>query len=375
MLAALVLLLPQADAPGPVPPRTRPVERVEAFYWEADAPSALGALEKEIQSLYRRLRPSLVQVRVPFLLTREDGRKVKEIVSVSGVLVGSEGILVAPGPIHPKTQGVQVFDRDGRAYPADLLQQDESIGLCLLKAEGIQFDPPPLGCASAMEIGSITISLGNGLDLDGTLDIGWLAGRGRQVAEIGGLLQITNDVNLGDGGGILADRRGQVVGILFTSLEEAARRHQQHGLGDEAPGLARSRGVSFAVPIDVVFETFQPYLGRPPFRRRFLGVEVVPAYVEIGGQQTGLLVQRVLPGSAAEAAGILRSDVLLRAAGRPTTTADQLGAVLSSCGRHIAVCVLRGAEQRNLEVRFAEDDTAVAAPKQPLGQVKSQARD
>ena len=92
-----------------------------------------------------------------------------------------------------------------------------------------------------------------------------------------------------------------------------------------------------------------------------LGVALAPAHVarrlraSVGlAERDGLLVRGVEEGSPAAAAGIEGGDLLVTAAGRDLATADDLFEVLQAVedGATLALGVVRGADERTVEVRF-----------------------
>ena len=73
----------------------------------------------------------------------------------------------------------------------------------------------------------------------------------------------------------------------------------------------------------------------------------------------GVLVREVESGSPAEAAGIAEGDLLIEAAGReirePDDVYDALGTV---SGGSMTLMVVRGAEERTVEVTFSGSDAS-----------------
>jgi len=320
----------------------------------APAPSALGSMEAELQGLYRKLRPSLVQVRVPIPPGKSSPAGS---VLVCGVVLDEGDLVVAPALADHEATGLAVRRYDGFEFPAQPLASSEKYGLILLHAPGLGLSPPSIYCADDLQPGSVTLSLGNSFGLTGTLQVGFLTGRNRRVGPVSDLLQITNPVNPGDGGGMLADRHAHLIGILLTSLREAARQ----GSGPPAlGGMNRAEGVSFAVPIEEVIEEFQAHLHRRPHRPRWLGILVedrMPPQQRKGlglPDGVGLLVGDVLSGSPALRAGLQKEDVMLEADGIPLVDHSCLGHVLAHCRSTLAVVVLRGNQRMNLLIHFPE---------------------
>jgi len=355
MLIGLFLALAQTPGGTPQDPG---VQAGAASVPRASERSALGSMEAELQGLYRALRPSLVQVRVPLPPGKSSPAGS---VLVCGVVLDRGDLVVAPALADNEASGLAVRRYDGFEFPAQTVATSEKYGLTLLHAPGLGLSPPSVNCSDDLQPGSVTVSLGNSFGLTGTLQVGFLTGRNRRVGPVADLLQITNPLNPGDGGGLLADRHAHLIGILLTSLREAARQGSDpRALG----GMNRAEGVSFAVPIEAVIEEFQGHLHRRPHRPRWLGI-LVEDRMPPGQRKAlglpdgmGLLVGDVLEGSPALRAGIKKQDVMIEADGLPLVDHSCLGHVLAHCRPTLAVVVLRGKERKNLLIRFPENKEA-----------------
>ena len=371
MLASLALALLQEE-PAPIEPPAAE-SSVQAAPLEALVPGTLlGALEEELITLHRRLRPALVAVRMPVLLRNDAGELVPSEALVSGVVVDGGGLFVAPELLADGPARVRVERFDGREFPASVVARDETYGLTLFRAPELGLPPPPIGMCDTLRVGSVTITIGNAFGLDGSLGMGHLAGRQRRVGKSQDLLQITNPVNRGDGGGLVANRRGEVVGVLLTSLREAARRRaEKTGLQDRE-GMLASESIGFAVPIDRVLMSFAPYLSRPWPKRPELGITITQQLDperarRIGlGDGTTLVVQEVRPGTAAAQAGILPGDVLVNLAGNPLHSLDCLRYALAVSDPTVDLTLYREGRRQVLRVTLeALGGAAVPPPPDP----------
>ncbi len=357
LLLALALCAMQEAEPaqGAVAEPCPPALRIEPPpIWMTPGGSALGSLEQELVSLHTRLRPSLVKVALEIPIGRDDaGEPEIHQVLVSGVVIDRGGVFVAPGLVEGLSE-VRVTRFDGEVFRAQPLAQDKEFGLSLFRAPELAVPPPALGWPASLRVGLITVSLGNAFDLDGTLDVGFIAGLNRRVDEVSGLIQLTNTVNPGDGGGLVANRQGQVIGLLKTSLREVG--HQQVGAGGHAPDcpdgcgdLLRSESLSFAIPIEKVLLAFEKQLSFRVPRLRWLGVSVRESYLPELAAQLGapgptlLRLDEILPGSPARAAGLQPDDVLVRFGGLPLAEINCLrhALAIAPAGKAIEVVYFR----------------------------------
>jgi S1-C subfamily serine protease len=67
-------------------------------------------------------------------------------------------------------------------------------------------------------------------------------------------------------------------------------------------------------------------------------------------QRDGLLVHAVVDESPAQRAGLQRGDLIVGAAGTPVASADDLFDALERAGDSLALRLLRGTEEREVDV-------------------------
>ncbi len=161
--------------------------------------------------------------------------------------------------------------------------------------------------------------------------------RGPGGRRIEGSVEHTAPLAPGSSGGALLDATGRLVGINTNRIGE---------------------GFYLALPADAALRTRVDALGRgeSPKRPR-LGVAVAPNHVarqmrrSVGlPERDGVLVRGVEDGSPAAAAGIQAGDLIVEAAGRPVTDADDLHAALDVAEFPFEVKLVRGTDERTVQV-------------------------
>ena len=197
--------------------------------------------------------------------------------------------------------------------------------------------PPPAGALvlSVSRTGAGTLSTGLGV-----------------ITSVGGPLRTPRGVVLpsvirtdaamrpGTAGGAIVDMDGRFVGIT-------------------TPGLLR--GLPVAIPAVTAFELGRRLAANQPLGRGYLGVNVQP--VDVAAAQRalvpdghGLLVFGVAAGGAAEQAGLLVGDIVVRydeeVVSDPTALQDRLGR--AAPGSIAALTVLRGSAVQQLSVTIGE---------------------
>jgi len=161
--------------------------------------------------------------------------------------------------------------------------------------------------------------------------------RGPGGRRIDGSVEHTAPLAPGSSGGALLDDTGRFVGLNTNRIGE--------GFYLALPADADLRG-----RVDALSR------GESPTRPR-LGVAVAPSHVAQGMRRSvglpereGVLVQGVEDGSPAAAAGIQSGDLIVEAAGRPVTDADDLHAVLETAAFPFEVKLVRGTDERTVQV-------------------------
>ncbi len=300
------------------------------------------ALQSKIQDLVKRVRPAVVSIFASG--PSEIGPGFRQGAG-SGVLLSESGLVLTNHHVAGWAQDISVTLAGRRVVPAKIVGADPGGDLLLLKLE--EEGPWPfvrLGDSDALKPGSWVFAMGNprGVSADGRAIVTWgtvtadhrLGGapRGRRPF-YGDAIQTDAEINPGNSGGPLFDLAGRLVGIngriaTLTRLE-----------GNRGAVNAR---VGYAVPTSQIVRFLPLLKAGGVVRHGYLGVRTIPL---AGG---GLEVSFVVPGSAAERAGIHHGDLLLAIDGVVLTGRVRLTNLLSSRpeGQRVAVRLRRQDEER-----------------------------
>lgn len=274
------------------------------------------------------------------------------IVGVGNRWRGGSGIVIDPGKMLTNAHNLHgdemtVYFADGREAPARVLGVDADGDLAVLGVDTGGATPLSWGEPGALKIGGAVVALGNPAGRGPRVTFGFISGIGRSFRgprgrSIGGSLEHTAPLAPGSSGGPIVDTEGRLLGINTNRL---------------------GGGFYLAIPADEALRDRVTMLGRgqSPSRRR-LGVGLAPARVArrlrraVGlSERDGLLVREVEEGSPAAAAGIAEGDLIVAAAGRPVTTADDLFEAIGSVSGQapLEVGLVRGTEERTVSVGAA----------------------
>jgi S1-C subfamily serine protease len=172
-------------------------------------------------------------------------------------------------------------------------------------------------------------------------------------------------VNVGDCGGLLANRHGQVVGMMLTSLSDAARRAEddlklfvaEYG-NDSVEGAKQAQGISFALPVEVLFKIFPKYFPQNGMDSRRIGVyvEAQIRVVEKPGQEPchnwEVVVTGLMPQTPGERSGLVPGDVVLSLGNVETGSLQELGAAIMKAAQSTTIVIRRGEETLELPLEF-----------------------
>jgi S1-C subfamily serine protease len=263
----------------------------------------------------------------------------REPYHVSGVLIGGDRVLTASHLVAD--EGASLVMPDGTARHGALAGRDPVHDLALLRLGPGTISTPV--SAVAVAVGDLVISLKRD-PFDGiNASLAMVSARGEKL-RIGasGILQsyfqVDADRMPGTTGGPMVDADGALAGVQVFNRRLGAEVVIPADLALARAKLLEEKG---SVP--------RPYLGVRSQATRLTraGLEAVK-----GRQESGLLVVRVEPGSAAEKGGVEVGDLIVGLGGTPVADHEQLVTVLAERGAGAAVEaeVIRGGELRRLSV-------------------------
>ena len=261
-----------------------------------------------------------------------------------GVAPEGTAVAVAPGgylatALHVVERALEIAVRlpDGRHLPATLVGKDPASDLALLKVDA---DLPPLRYAPEPALGDPVCAVGNQFGLDLSVSCGVVSAlhrAGTGFNPIEDFVQTDAAVNPGASGGALVNGEGRLVGLLsaiFTMESDA------------------NIGVNFAVSAALLRRVVEDLRAHGVVRRGTPGLGLAELAPEERVAAVGLRVRGVLPGGAAEAAGVVAGDLLTAVDGRRVVkVAEAIAAIhLKRPGEAVRLTLRRGGTSRELEL-------------------------
>ena len=276
------------------PHATEPLQLVEA----ATTP-VCDSQEQTGIDIYKKVLPSVVNITSTTLVFDFFYGVVPQQGQGSGFILDKAGhILTNYHVIQGANRGIQVTLSNKAHYAATVLNVDKVHDLALLKIDAPNLQPVTLSDSSKLQVGQRVFAIGNPFGLSGTMTQGIISSirsiRNANGALIDNAIQTDAAINPGNSGGPLLNSAGQVIGINTMIASN---------------GADQNSGIGFAIPINTAKAVFADFTRYGRVRRPSLGIVSLPIGPDLARQMGlpadyGVLVQRVIPGGAAQQAGI-----------------------------------------------------------------------
>jgi serine protease Do len=218
------------------------------------------------------------------------------------VIVDAAGIVLTNNHVVEGADEVTVELPDGREFKATDIKTDPESDLAVVRlADAKDLPVAKLGDSDKLSIGDWVIAIGNPFELETTVSAGIISGKGRELSGIrrAQFLQTDAAINPGNSGGPLVNLAGEVIGIN-TAIASRSGGNQ---------------GVGFAIPVNLAKWVSKQLIDKGSVERAFIGVQMGPLDAKIAAKlgvanRKGVLVNDVVAGSPAAAAGVQELDVI-----------------------------------------------------------------
>jgi serine protease Do len=262
----------------------------------------------------------------------------------SGIVLGEGRVLTNAHNIRGSE--VTVTFADGRTAEGTVAGHDVDGDLAVVQADTVQAAVLPWA-TGAPAVGMPVFALSNPGGRGLRVTFGTISGidrsfRGPRGLRITGSLEHTAPLLPGSSGGPVLDAAGHLLGINTNRLGE---------------------GFYLAIPADEELRRRVGALARGESARPpQLGITITPGHVArrlrraVGlPDAEGLLIRDVAEDSPAARAGLASGDLIVTAAGQPVRSVDDLSGALRAAAGTIELTVLRGTDERTIQVTFGQD--------------------
>jgi S1-C subfamily serine protease len=276
----------------------------------------------------------------------------------SGVVIDAgRGLVLTNAHVVDSVDSVAVTLADGRQLDGSVVGADPVTDLAVVCIAGRRdLQAAPLGDSEALQVGDWAIALGSPYGLQRTVTLGIVSSLHRDINSLGfadkrlDLIQTDAAINPGNSGGPLINAAGEVIGI--------------NTLVRSGPGA----GLGFAIPVNLARRVAAQLAEGGQVVHPYLGLQLVPLTARVARENNrdpeallqlperdGALVQKVIPDSPAEKAGLRRGDLVVRIDEESVSTPAALLRLVekSEVGQPLPLTVVRGQRELELSIRPA----------------------
>lgn len=272
----------------------------------------------------------------------------------SGVVLDDAGHILTNDHVVLGAQDVEVHASSGN-FVAHPVGSDPTSDLVVLKVDGeSHLEPMAVGDSADLHVGQWVMAIGAPFGLEQSVSQGIVSSLYRSTVlpswsgtnVYTNLIQTDAATNPGSSGGALVNAKGELVGInsIISSYD-----------GSFA-------GVGFAIPANYAVQVARAIIEGRPVEHACLGVDAQTVTSEVAaasnlGDTKGALVTTVYQGTAAEAAGVVAGDVIVRVGETDVDSVEALMAAVRSenVGAAVDVTVLRAGQEFVCQMSLGTD--------------------
>jgi Do/DeqQ family serine protease len=286
----------------------------------------------------------------------------------SGVVVDAKNsYIVTNAHVVENASEIIVNTADNRDLKAEVVGADTASDIAVIKIKQGTPDPHAntnlsaitLGDSDKVEVGDFVVAIGNPFGLQHTVTSGIISALGR--SGLGGpnpqgyedFIQTDASINPGNSGGALVNLRGELVGINSMIFSQTGG----------------NIGIGFAIPVNMVRNVMEQLIKYGEVKRGLLGVNIYSLTPDVAralgapADVHGALVSQVVPGSAADKAGIKINDIITSVNGHPIKSNVELRNAIGllRIGQQVEIGLLRDGKPQKVTALITQRSTAETA--------------
>ncbi|MBA3961806.1 MAG: trypsin-like peptidase domain-containing protein [Chthoniobacterales bacterium] len=282
-----------------------------------------GAISREVKSVFERCGKAVVKIHAVDEHSELSG---------TGFFVDPTGTIYTSYSVGGDADNFTV-QFDGKKYHATQLMADVRSGIALLKVDAAT---PflPIGKSSSVGLATPVVAIGYPLDLPESPSFGMVAGFDRKY--LGRYFSTTHvRVNLptqrGEAGAPLLNFKGEVVGILISSVD--------------------SGSACYALPIDAAEKIRRDYIRFGDARHGWIGIDVQVADKSVEGSDAQMT--QIRKDAPAADSGLEAGDMLLQVGNVPVHQPEDVidASFFISAGDSVPITVMRGDQKMTFTVQ------------------------
>ena len=273
-------------------------------------------------------------------------RKVSSI--GSGFIISKDGYIVTNSHVIDDSDDINVNLNDGTKYKAKVVGIDKKTDLALIKIttdKELKF--VKFGDSSKARIGDWIIVIGNPYGLGGSVSVGIVSARSRDInnGQSDEFIQTDAAINKGNSGGPLFNMNGEVIGISTAIFSPSGG----------------NVGIGFATPSSNAQQVIKQLRDQGEVTRGWLGVSVQDVTEEMAESMKmektkGAFVNEITPEGPADKAGILPTDIIIKFEDQDITEMKLLPKAVAQTpvGKVVNITLLRRGKLKVVKVKIGK---------------------
>jgi S1-C subfamily serine protease len=308
----------------------------------------LDAYSRAVVAASEKVSPAVVHVKVQKKRQARRGSGPRGPVQPgagSGFIFSPEGFILTNNHVVSDTSRIDVDLPDGRSFQADLIGNDPSTDLAVIRIYTDHLNYVTFGDSEKLKVGQLVIAIGNPYGFEYSVTTGVISALGRSLRSnigrlIDNVIQTDAALNPGNSGGPLINSHGEVVGINTAIILPA-------------------QGICFAIASSTARYVVSKLITEGRVRRGYLGIggQVINLPLRMINYfklevKSGILVQQIEQNSPAHRSDLQNGDVIVGLNGQPIANINDLHRMLDerSIGKKNFLEVLNQGRIQTVEV-------------------------
>ena len=247
--------------------------------------------------------------------------------SGSGVIIKENGYIITNNHVVQDADKIQVTLNDKRTFKAEIIGNDPSADLAVLKIEAKELPIIEFGDSDKTKIGQWVLAVGNPFNLTSTVTAGIISAKARNLNILGKkmaeepldfFIQTDAAVNSGNSGGALVDTEGKLIGIN-TAI---------------ASNTGSYSGYSFAIPSNIVKKISNDLIKYGITQKAYLGLNIAEIDSRLAENKNikeikGLYIASIIEGGAADKSNFKEGDIITKINDKNINSLAEMNEILS----------------------------------------------
>ena len=281
------------------------------------------AISREVKEIFERAAKAVVKIH---------GIDEHSEIFGTGFFIDPTGTLYTAYTVGGEA-GNFTIEFNGKKYPARKVLADVRSGTAMLKVD-VASPALPIGKSEELEVATPVVAVGYPLDLPETPNFGMVAGFDRKY--LGRYFSTTHlrlnvPTQRGEAGAPLLNMKGEVVGIVVSSLE--------------------NNSSCYAVPIEAAEKIRSDFVRFGEPRHGWVGINVSEAPAPVEGSRAEMT--QIMEGTPAANSGIQPGDILLQVGHKKVSEPEDVldASFFITAGDSVPITVMRGDKKLTFNVQ------------------------